>query len=56
MKLVAIPNIPIKNNTEQGYLLASDGDGINISTRMEYQRGNVQKESIQTLKTDGRGQ
>ena len=43
----------IKNNTKQGYLEATDGDGINISSRMKYQRGNVQKESIQTLTTSG---
>lgn len=43
----------IKNNTKQGYLEATDGDGVNISSRMKYQRGNVQKESIQTLTTSG---
>ena len=43
----------IKNATKQGYLEACDGDGVNISSRMKYQRGNVQKESIQTLTTSG---
>ena len=43
--------IAIKNATEQGYLLAEDGDGINISGRMQKQRGNVQKGLCQTLKT-----
>lgn len=43
----------IKNATKQGYLEATDGDGINISSRMKYQRGNVQKESIQTSTTSG---
>lgn len=43
--------IAIKNATEQGYLLAEDGDGINISGRMGGQRGNVQKGLCQTLKT-----
>lgn len=43
----------IKNNTKQGYLEARDGDGINISSRQKYQRGNVQKGSIQTLTTSG---
>ena len=43
----------IKNNTIQGYLSAYDGDGVNISSRMKYQRGNVQKESIQTITTSG---
>ena len=43
----------IKNATKKGYLEAHDGDGVNISSRMKYQRGNVQKESIQTLTTSG---
>ena len=43
----------IKNNTKKGYLPAYDGDGVNISSRMKYQRGNVQKESIQTITTSG---
>ena len=43
----------IKNATKQGYLEAYDGDGVNISSRMKYQRGNVQKESIQTITTSG---
>lgn len=47
------PFIKIKNNTIQGYLPAYDGDGVNISSRMKYQRVNVQKESIQTLTTSG---
>lgn len=45
------PCIEIKNNTKKGYLEAHDGDGINISSRMKYQRGNVQKNTIQTLTT-----
>lgn len=45
--------IAIKNATEQGYLLAEDGDGIDISTRMETHRGTVQKGSCQTLTTQG---
>ena len=44
-------SILIKNNTKQGYLEAYEGDGVNICGRMQYQRGNVQKESIQTLNT-----
>lgn len=46
-------NLKIKNNTKKGYLEAVDGDGVNISSRMKYQRGNVQKESIQTITTSG---
>ena len=43
----------IKNNTKQGYLEAYEGDGIDINSRMQYHRGNVQKESIQTITTSG---
>lgn len=43
----------IKNNTKQGYLEATDGDGIDISSRMQYHRGNVQKEMIQTIDCTG---
>lgn len=45
--------LKIKNATKQGYLEATDGDGINLSNRMEHQRGNVQKDKIQTLTTSG---
>ena len=40
----------IKENNQQGYKVAQIGDGVNLAGRMEHQRGNVQKESIQTLK------
>lgn len=43
----------IKNATKKGYLEAFEGDGIDISSRMEYHRGNVQRESIQTLTCQG---
>jgi DNA (cytosine-5)-methyltransferase 1 len=46
-------NIKIKNATKKGYLEATEGDGIDISSRMQYHRGNVQKESIQTITTSG---
>ena len=45
--------ILIKNATKQGYKEAYDGDGVNISGRMEHQRGNVQKQSTQTITTAG---
>lgn len=45
--------IQVKEATKQGYKEAHEGDGANISSRMKYQRGNVQKESIQTLTTSG---
>ena len=47
------PCIEIKNATKQGYLKAFEGDGIDISSRMKYHRGNVQKDSIQTITTSG---
>lgn len=45
--------IAIKNATKKGYLAATDGDGIDISSRMEHHRGTVQKDKIQTLTTSG---
>ena len=43
--------IKIKNNTKKGYLEAHDRDGVDISGRMQYHRGNVQKGKIQSLNT-----
>ena len=45
--------IPIKNNNSRGYIIAEDGDGVDISGRMEYHRGMVQKGKTQTLTTKG---
>ena len=45
--------ILIKNATKQGYLEAEEGDGVDISSRMQYHRGNVQPQSIQTITTSG---
>lgn len=45
--------ILIKNATKQGYLEAHNGDGVNISSRMKNQRGNVQKGITQTITTSG---
>ena len=45
--------ILIKNNTKKGYLEATDGDGVDISSRMEHHRGTVQKGKTQTLTTMG---
>jgi len=45
--------VKIKNNTSKGYLEASEGDGIDISSRMHHHRGNVQKNKCQTLTTTG---
>lgn len=45
----------IKNATKQGYLEAEDGDGIDISSRMQYHRGTVQKQMAQTLCSSGGG-
>lgn len=46
----------IKNATKQGYLKAYEGDGIDISSRMESHRGTVQKDKAQTLNTMGGGE
>ena len=43
--------VRIKNATQKGYLEAFEGDGIDISSRMKYHRGTVQKQSTQTLDT-----
>lgn len=43
--------IAIKNATKKGYLEATVGDGIDISSRMEHHRGTVQKDKSQTLTT-----
>ena len=45
--------IAIKNNTKKGYLLAEDGDAVDISGRMQYHRGTVQKGITQTITTAG---
>lgn len=42
--------LKIKNATKQGYLEATDGDGVYISN-IDKKRGTVQKEMIPTLKT-----
>ena len=45
--------ILIKNATSKGYLEATEGDGIDISSRMETHRGTVQKNKAQTITTMG---
>jgi len=45
--------LAIKNATKKGYLEATDGDGVDISGRMQYHRGTVQKGKTQTLTTSG---
>lgn len=47
--------LAIKNANSKGYLEAEEGDGIDISSRMEYHRGTVQKQKAQTLTTSGGG-
>ncbi len=44
--------IKVKNATKKGYLEATMGDGIDISSRMTHHRGTVQKEKSQTLTTN----
>ena len=45
--------LAIKNANKKGYLEATEGDGVDISSRMEYHRGTVQKGKTQTLSTMG---
>ena len=45
--------ILVKNATEKGYLEATIGDGIDISGRMEYHRGTVQKDKAQSVTCGG---
>ena len=45
--------IYVKNATKKGYLEATDGDGVDISGRMEYHRGTVQKDKSQSITTMG---
>lgn len=48
--------ILIKNATKKGYLEANEGDGIDISSRMDSHRGTVQKNKSQTITTMGGGE
>ena len=45
--------IQIKNANSKGYLEAEEGDGVDISARMKYHRGTVQKGKAQTLTRTG---
>ena len=48
-----IEGIPIKNNTDQGYLIAKEGDGVDLAyPTSNTRRGRVQKSMAQTLTTD----
>ena len=47
------PTLYINNATKKGYLEANEGDGVDISSRMQYHRGNVQKQMIQTIDCTG---
>ena len=54
MKLLKVPEnggFAIKENNSKGFKIAKEGDGVNLASRMAHQRGNVQRESLQTLKT-----
>ncbi len=50
-------SLPIKNNTKQGYVEATDGDGVDLAfPSSNTRRGRVQKELAQTLDTsDSKG-
>lgn len=43
--------IKIVNATKKGYLIAYDGDGVDLSTRIKNHRGTVQRGCSQTIKT-----
>ena len=45
------PCIEIKETIKQGYKTAYEGDGANTSSMTEYQRENVQEQTIQTITT-----
>jgi len=45
--------LAVKNNNKKGYLEAYEGDGVDISSRMQHHRGTVQKDKIQTIDTMG---
>lgn len=45
--------ILIKNKSKKGYLIAKEGDGVDISGRMKYHSGTVKKDIIQTITTKG---
>lgn len=47
--------LKIKNATSKGYLEAKEGDGVDISGRMQYHRGTVQEDKTQSLTTSGGG-
>jgi len=48
-----IESLKIRNATAKGYLEAKEGDGIDISSRMDSHRGTVQKDKAQTITTMG---
>ena len=48
---VELGGLPIVNKTNKGYLMANEGDGVDISSRMKHHRGTVQKDLLQTLTT-----
>src|SRR5699024_2958349 len=50
---IPVEGIPIINNTKKGYLMATDGDGIDLAyAKQRKRRGRVQKDMAQTLTTD----
>lgn len=45
-----LPKIAIRNATKEGYLMAGDGDGVDLEARAN-RRGTVQEQRTQTIKT-----
>src|SRR5699024_1111759 len=50
---IPVEGIPIKNNTDQGYLIAKEGDGVDLAyPTSNTRRDREQKRMTQTLTTD----
>ena len=45
--------LKVRNNNSKGYSVAKSGDGVDISGRMRFHRGTVQKQSCQSITTMG---
>lgn len=46
------PELPIKTNNSKGFMWGGVNDGVDISNRMKYHRGTVQKQISGTLTTN----
>lgn len=46
-------SLPIRTANAKGYIDGREGDGVDISSRMEYHRGTVQKQMSHAITTGG---